>query len=46
MPIRACPRTALPAIIEAMARTGRRWGRFAVTIAGTPRVLVLVAAMM
>ena len=40
------PERAVPTVIEAMARTGRRWGCFDVTIAGTPRVLVLVAAMM
>jgi rSAM/selenodomain-associated transferase 2/rSAM/selenodomain-associated transferase 1 len=40
------PDDGVAAIVEGMARTGRRWGRFDVTIAGVPRVLALVAAMM
>src|SRR6185369_1535168 len=40
------PDDGIPAIVDGMARTGRRWGRFDVTIAGAPRLLVLVAAMM
>jgi len=40
------PDDGIPAIVDGMARTGRRWGRFDVTIAGAPRLLVLVAGMM
>ena len=40
------PDDGIPAIVDGMARTGRRWGRFDVTIAGASRVLAPVAAMM
>jgi rSAM/selenodomain-associated transferase 2/rSAM/selenodomain-associated transferase 1 len=40
------PHGGVDAMLQEMARSGRRWGRFDVTIAGTPRVLKLIAAMM
>jgi rSAM/selenodomain-associated transferase 2/rSAM/selenodomain-associated transferase 1 len=40
------PATGVPAIMRDLRRSGRRWGRFDVTIAGRPRVLRLVAGMM
>jgi len=40
------PADGIDAMLRAMARSGRRWGRFDVTIAGAPRVLALVATMM
>jgi rSAM/selenodomain-associated transferase 2/rSAM/selenodomain-associated transferase 1 len=40
------PATGVPAILDDLRRSGRRWGRFDVTIAGRPRVLRLVAGMM
>jgi rSAM/selenodomain-associated transferase 2 len=38
--------SAICALTREMTRSGRRWGRFDVTIAGRSRVLPLVAAMM
>jgi rSAM/selenodomain-associated transferase 2/rSAM/selenodomain-associated transferase 1 len=40
------PAGGIAAIVHGMARTGRRWGRFDVTIAGAPRLLARVGAMM
>ncbi|NDP41447.1 MAG: DUF2064 domain-containing protein [Aromatoleum sp.] len=40
------PAGAIDAILGAMTETGRRWGRFDVSIAGRPRILALVAALM
>jgi rSAM/selenodomain-associated transferase 2/rSAM/selenodomain-associated transferase 1 len=40
------PDEGLAPLVEGMARSHRRWGRFDVTIAGRPRVLKAVAAMM
>jgi len=40
------PHDGIAAIVNGMAKAGRRWGRFDVTISGAPRLLVLVAAMM
>jgi len=40
------PDGAVPTMLEEMARTGRRWGRFDVTIAGASRTLALVGATM
>jgi len=40
------PDDAVPAMLGETARTGRRWGRFDVTIAGDSSMLPTVAAMM
>lgn len=40
------PARGIDAMLREMARSGRHWGRFDVTIAGAPRVLALVATMM
>jgi len=40
------PAAGVPAILRGLAGSGRRWGRFDVTIAGRPRVLPLIAGMM
>ncbi len=40
------PADGVDALLRAIAQSGRRWGRFDVTIAGAPRVLSLIATMM
>lgn len=40
------PAPAVATLVREMARTGRRWGRFDVTIEGRSRALALVAAAM
>ncbi len=40
------PANGIDALVNGMLHTGRRWGRFDIVIAGVPRVLRVVAALM